>query len=300
MIRISNAFRILGFATLVGLGLAVPLGAGPSTYRAECAAIATSDWGGFTIDEAVDVPADEASPAHCRVRGTIDEEIRFELLLPLEADWNGRFVMGGGGGFVGSVQNQAMGLAGRESPLARGFATAGTDTGHQGSGIDATWALDREDREVNFGHRAVHVTAEAAKTIVRLHYGRDIAFSYFLGCSRGGGQGMMAAQRYPDDFDGIVAGAPAFDWPGVGLAFLQTQQALYPDPTDLSAPVVTPEVRRLLEAAILEACDADDGIEDGILTDPRSCDFRPSDLPRCVEGGPESGCAGLPFRFEPA
>jgi len=283
--------RTFGLAAVFALGPATPILPGPSTYRADCDAIAVMEWSGFTIDEAVERPANDSAPAHCRVRGTIDEEIHFELLLPLEADWNGRFVMGGGGGFVGSVQNQAMELAGRASPLARGFATVGTDTGHQGNAIDASWALDRDDREVNFGSRAVHVTAEAAKTIIRIHYARDIAFSYFLGCSRGGGQAMMSSQRYPDDFDGIVGGAPAYDWTGIGLGFIQNQQALYPDPANLSEPVVTAEVRELLQSAILDTCDAKDGIEDGILNDPRACDFRPADLPRCVEGRAGPGCA---------
>ena len=259
-------------AAVLTLAAFTPAPAADLVPALTCDQLAAMSWSGFVLDEVSEIEAGANDPAHCRVRGTIDEEIHFELLLPLAGDWNGRFLMGGGGGFVGSVQNQALQFAGPVSVLTRGFATAGTDTGHQGPGIDASWALDRPDREVNFGHRAVHVTAEAAKTIVRLFYGRDIEYSYFIGCSRGGGQAMMSSQRYPDDFDGIVSGAPAYDWPGLGAFFLQTQQALYPDPNDLTTPVITDEAASILEAAILEACDGNDGVEDGFMTNPMACD----------------------------
>ena len=244
-----------------------------------CDELTAMSWTGFALDEVSEIAATGNDPEHCRVRGTIDDEIRFELLLPQAADWNGRFFMGGGGGYVGSVQNQALQFAGPESLLSRGFATVGTDTGHRGFGTDASWALNRPDREVNFGHRAVHVTAETAKTIIRLYYGRDIEYSYFLGCSRGGGQGMMSSQRYPDDFDGIVSGAPAYDWTALGALFLQTQQLLYPDPSDLSTPVITDEAAQTLETAILEACDENDGLRDGIMTNPLECDIDLSTIP---------------------
>ena len=252
---------------------------GGTTYRLTCADLTSIDWSGFVLDEVSEIAATTNDPAHCRVRGTIDSEIHFELLLPMPQHWNGRFVMGGGGGYVGSVQNQALYYAGPPSVLARGFATAGTDTGHSGSGTDASWALDRPDREVNFGYRAVHVTAQTAKTIIRLYYGRDIDYSYFLGCSRGGGQGMMSSQRYPDDFDGIVAGAPAHDWTGLGAFFIQIQQALYPDPNDLSTPVIDADAAKVLETAILEACDDRDGIADGFMTDPTACDIDLDSIP---------------------
>ncbi|HVR29955.1 MAG TPA: tannase/feruloyl esterase family alpha/beta hydrolase [Thermoanaerobaculia bacterium] len=227
-------------------------------------------------------------PAHCKVAGTIEQEIRFELLLP--DSWNGRFVMGGGGGFVGSVQNAAQtSLLHGGTALERGYATAGTDTGHQGLGTDASWALENPERELNFGHRAVHLVAEASKAILRRHYGRDAERSYFFGCSRGGGQGMMESQRYPEDFDGIVAGAPAYDWPGIGAGFVRTQQEIYPDPGDLSAPVITTANRALLAREITARCDALDGVADGVIDDPRRCPFDPAALPRCPseEGGPE-------------
>ena len=162
----------------------------------------------------------------------IGPEINFELLLP--GEWNGKFIMGGGGGFVGSVQNQAQeGLSAGPTPLQRGYATAGTDTGHSGAGLQAEWALNNEERELNFGHRAVHLTADVAKSIIRTFYGDEIDYSYFFGCSRGGGQGMMESQRYPEDFDGIISAAPAFNWTGIGAGMVRNTQLLYPD-ADLS------------------------------------------------------------------
>ena len=160
---------------------------------------------------------------------------------------------------------------------------------HAGGGIEASWALDHPERQENFGHRAVHLTAEAAKSILRHYYGETERYSYFVGCSRGGGQAMMESQRYPEDFDGIVAAAPAYHWTALTAGFVQTQQAIYPD-GDTSTPVITPENLALLGSSILAACDAHDGVEDGTMTDPRSCDFEPADLPRCADDAPGVGC----------
>ena len=213
-----------------------------------------------------EVPADDGTGriAYYDVEGVIGGTIQFELLLPDQ--WNERLVMGGGGGFVGTVQN-AM-----RSSIRRGYATVGTDTGHQGPG--GNFALDDALAQVNFGHVAVHRTAEVAKAIIRAHYGADPTYSYFLGCSRGGGQAMMASQRYPEDFDGIVAGAPAFDWTGVGATFLQITQAFYPDPDVLDRTVLTSaELDRFIEDVVRQ-CDEQDGLEDGIISDPANVEFR--------------------------
>jgi len=155
-----------------------------------------------------DLQENPRGKAYVKAEGVIGGNIRFELLLP-EA-WNGRFVMGGGGGFVGTVQNSAS------YSVNLGYATVGTDTGHEWQpGYMAGWAFDNLEAQLNFAYLAVHRTAEVAKAIIRSYYGTDAAYCYFAGCSRGGGQAMMESQRYPNDFDGIVAGAPAFDWPGL-------------------------------------------------------------------------------------
>ena len=225
------------------------------------------------------VSASADIPAHCQVEGVIETEIQFELLLPEPSEWNGRFLMGGGGGFVGTVQNQARTLYGHGGgPLQRGYATVGTDTGHVGGGIEASWALSNPTRQMNWGHRAVHLTAEAAKSIIAEYYGRAADHSYFVGCSRGGGQAMMESQRYPDDFDGIVAAAPAYNWTAFTAGFLQAQQEMFPNGGS-DDPVVRKETLELLGSSILSACDAEDGVTDGVMTDPRRCSFLPSDLP---------------------
>ena len=204
--------------------------------------------------------------SHLEVRGTIGGHIRFELLLP--DSWNGRFVMGGGGGFVGTIQNGA-----RDS-VNKGYATVGTDTGHQSEpGYLATWALNDLEAKVNFGYLAVHRTAEVAKALIRAFYRAEPEHSYFLGCSRGGGQAMMEAQRYPNDFEGIVAGAPAFDWTGLAAMGVSIGKALYPDPAHLDSTVITKETLQNLQRAIIEQCDANDGLEDGVIQDPASAKF---------------------------
>jgi len=166
---------------------------------------------------------------HCKVAGVIEKEIKFELLLPKE--WNGRFMMGGGGAYVGSIQNQALAYGSGPGALERGYATVGTDTGHVSSYVDGSWALNNIERQENFGHRAVHLTAVTAKSIIERYYSRAPKYSYFVGCSRGGGQAMMETQRYPEDFDGLVAGAPAYDWPGFRAGQIRTIQKMFPEET---------------------------------------------------------------------
>jgi feruloyl esterase len=204
--------------------------------------------------------------AHMEIKGTIGGHIRFELLLP--DSWNGRFVMGGGGGFVGTVQNAAR------DTVNKGYATAGTDTGHQSEpGYLATWALDNIEAKVNFGYLAVHRTAEVAKALIRAYYGKDSEHSYFVGCSRGGGQAMMESQRFPSDFEGIVAGAPAFNWTGIGASMVAIAKALYPDPTRLDTNVLSKATLQKLADAIIAQCDEQDGLKDGVIQDPASAHF---------------------------
>ena len=220
---------------------------------------------------------------HCKVTGVIGTETNFELLLP--DDWNGKFVMGGGGGFVGGIINTALMYA----SLQTGYATVGTDTGHSGHPITADWAYNNPERLVSFGHQAVHRTAVTSKALIRAYYQRDIDRSYFTGCSRGGGQALMEAQRYPSDFDGIVAGAPAYNWTeGLGAGTLVINRAMYPDPDDLEEAVIGPQDQELIESTYLAQCDALDGLEDGILNDPRQCDFDVASL--ACEPGKSADC----------
>jgi len=227
----------------------------------------------------ISVAANQNPVPHLSVHGIIGKEIQFELLLPQE--WNGRFAMGGGGGVVGSIQNSA------KFSLSRGFATVGTDTGHQGSGVRANWAQNDIERQLNFGYMAIHRTAVVAKEIIRQYYCHSPDYSYFLGCSRGGGQAMMEAQRFPEDFNGIVAGAPAFTWPALGTEFIQNTKALYPD--KLNEPIISRTDLELLERLVLEQCDTIDGIRDNIINDPRRCTINYDAFPICESTG-EKDC----------
>jgi hypothetical protein len=232
-----------------------------------------------------------AKVAHLKVEGVIGKAIRFELLLPDE--WNGRFAMGGGGGLVGSVQN------GIWRSVKEGYATVGTDTGHQGGGTDGSWAQDDMEAFVNFGHVAIHRTAEVSKAVIRAYYGKNPEKSYFVGCSRGGGQAMMEAQRYPEDFDGIVAGAPAFDWPGFAALGIHIAQALYPDPANMTENVLSQEILDHLYAEVMKQADAQDGLKDGIIDDPVAANFDLARVPnltdaqrvaiRAIYDGPSNG-----------
>ena len=249
------------------------LGAAQSERRG-CSELTTLRLPDIRIDEAVAVPAASSGAvraAHCRVNGVIGTEIRFSVLLP--DSWNQKFFMGGGGGFVGSVQNSAI------TTVNLGFATAGTDTGHQGAITDASWAHNNLERQVNFGYLAVHRTAEAAKAIIASYYGTPTVRSYFQGCSRGGGQALMEAQRFPADFDGIISGAPAFDWTGIAAAMIRNMQALFPDPRKIDALLFTPDVLKSVESRIVETCDKQDGVGDGVIDDPRRCKVDLNTLP---------------------
>jgi len=215
------------------------------------------------------VPDAQKNPhgaAYVSAKGVIGGNIRFELLLP--DVWNGRFVMGGGGGFVGTVQNSAA------DSVNHGYATVGTDTGHEWQpGYMAGWAYNNMEAQLDFGYLAVHRTAEVAKALIRLYYGSDAIYSFFTGCSRGGGQAMMEAQRYPQDFDGIVSGAPAFDWTGLAANAVNIHKTLYPDSAHLDQTALDKEALSKLQQSILEQCDALDGLKDGVVQDPPSAGF---------------------------
>ena len=277
-IALSVAAAIFSARGVNGAGIESTLAA--QGEHAECSHLVMLKLPDVKVSEAVSVPAPSGAAsgtaaggiraAHCRVTGVIGTEIRFSLLLPDQ--WNRKFLMGGGGGFVGTVQNSA------QTTVNAGYATAGTDTGHQGAPTDASWALNNVERRVNFGYLAVHRTAEVAKAIINSYYGAASTRNYFAGCSRGGGQALMSAQRFPEDFDGIVAGAPAYDWTGVGAQFIRTAQVNFPDAHQLSSPLFDQETLKGVEAKILDKCDALDGVKDGVMEDPRRCTFDVSTL----------------------
>jgi feruloyl esterase len=201
----------------------------------------------------------------------VSPAIRFEVWLPEGAAWNGRFQAVGGGGLAGIISYPAMATATRA-----GYASASTDTGHEST--DSAWLSDRQ-RQVDYGYRAIHETTVKAKAIIEAHYGSAEEYAYFNGCSTGGRQGLMEAQRYPDDYDGIVSGAPVNRFTQLHMAQLWTAHATLKTP----GAVLTPENLALVSKTVLAQCDANDGVKDGILTDPRTCDFDPSVL-QCKSG----------------
>ena len=263
--------------TLIFLAAAGALGQPPApskTAATECAALAamTLTDARITSAEAVAAKPDGIPVPHCKVLGVIGAEIRFQMLLP--DAWNGRFLMAGNGGFAGSLDNDY-------SSVRRGFAFADTDTGHQGSGIQAGWAMGHPDRLANYGHVAVHRTAETAKAIVRAYYGRAAQYSYFEGCSNGGRQALMEAQRYPQDFDGLLAGAPAYDFTSIAAGFVKNIKAVFPTRNSARTPVVTADNLALIGRAALEACDASDGVRDGVIGAPDTCRFSLASVKAC-------------------
>jgi feruloyl esterase len=209
-------------------------------------------------------------PAYCRVAMTLtpssDSDIKVEVWIPA-ANWNGKYQAVGNGAFNGTISYPAMATA-----LARGYATSSTDTGHVGGG--ASWAPGHPEKVVDFGWRAVHEMTVASKTIIASHAGRAPAFAYWNGCSAGGRQAMKEAQRFPGDFNGIIAGAPGLDWIGRAAQAVRIARTLeHNEAARLSA-----SDRQVLHRAVLEACDASDGLKDGLITDPRTCHFDPSVL----------------------
>jgi Tannase and feruloyl esterase len=225
-------------------------------------------------------------PAFCRVQGIIqpsnDSHIEFEVWLP-SAGWNGKYAGVGNGGFAGSIAYTGLAAA-----VAAGFATSSTDTGHHAEGTDAGWAIGHREKMVDFGYRAIHETAEHTKTVVRGFYGEAPQRSYFSSCSNGGRQGLMEAQRYPADYDGIVAGAPANFFTHVGDGFFWNLQAMEKDPATYIPETKLP----VIEAAVLAACDALDGLKDGLIGDPRKCHFDPGVL--LCKGRDSSTCLTQP------
>jgi feruloyl esterase len=211
-------------------------------------------------------------PAFCRVAGSIhpstDSDIQFEVWLPEEANWNAKYLGAGNGGFAGSINYQGI-----ASALRRGYATASTDTGHStgASGIDASWANGHPEKLIDYGYRAIHETTLVAKALVKAYYTKALARSYFSSCSNGGRQALMEAQRYPEDFDGIISGAPANNFTHIAADFVWNAQAL-------AASYIPASKLKAIEAATLAACDAADGVKDGVLDDPRKCKFDPGAL----------------------
>jgi feruloyl esterase len=218
-------------------------------------------------------------PAHCRVAAVLapssDSHIEMELWMPVEG-WNGKFLAVGNGGWAGSID-----IADIAASLARGYAAASNDTGHKGG--SGSFALGHPEKAVDFGYRAMHEMAVQSKAMITAFYKRAPQFSYYNGCSTGGRQGLMEAQRYPEDFDAMIVGAPVYNHIRLHASQMARQVEMLKD----ESRIVPREKITLLTNAVLAACDAKDGIQDGILNDPGSCKFDPSVL-LCSEANKEN------------
>jgi feruloyl esterase len=262
--------------------LSPPAGESVLPPKIACADLRSLTGYEFTVESAVAIPVSSDAPAHCRVRGQILPEIQFEVSLP--AAWNRRFYMYGNGGYAGESLDAPQRAGIRNAALRRGFVVAATNTGHEAATEPlATFAQNRQ-KLLDYAFRSLHTTAETGKRIAAAWYGARPTRAYFEGCSTGGRQALILAQRFPEDFDGIVAGAPVLNFSGTMVGYAKMAQALR------AAPIPYAKLS-LLADRVYALCDDKDGLKDGLIDDPRRCDFRPSrDLPKCAEGVDSPDC----------
>lgn len=226
------------------------------------------------VTQAEPIAAEGTVPSYCRVQGYVSPQVGFELRLPL-SKWNGKFIEVGCGGWCGSLWTGAC-----DMPLRRGYACLVSDMGHRSSVIGGPWAYNNVEAEIDFAFRATHVAKLAGSAITERFFSTPPTKSYFMGCSQGGRQGLLAAQRFPWDFDGIIAGGPPIEMSPLIMNTLVT----YLDAQGGgSEPQLSSAAVRLMHESVLRKCDLDDGVKDGVVGDPPSCKFTPSDL-LCRDG----------------
>lgn len=283
LVRMSSDSCAPGPATVwAALGLLALLGtdAGAQTVaQAEVDACrALADMPSLTITSARVRAARGGGPSYCYVRGILPPAIGFHVQLPLRDAWNGRFLKWGDGGKDGDLDFA-------DHRVAEGYAVANSNMGHDnGAEPGSSFGYDNRQAEIDFGHRAVHLTTIAGRRIVQAYYGREPMYSYFEGCSTGGREGLMEAQRYPYDFDGIVAGAPAHLYQDMNVARTWLLQKMYLGgfagslsyDTDGDGLPDSARKTQVLIDAVLDKCDDVDGITDGVIDDPHACDFVPA------------------------
>ena len=282
----------VGAVLLAGLGLSAQTASSgrttsPSTGSATaCAALGGLTFGTATITAATDITSGELAvsatdtvthmPRFCRVqavsRPSADSDILFEVWLPDAQTWNGKFLSVGEGGFAGVLNYARNGLDGTmEQVVKRGYATASTDTGHRNT--ETWWAVGHPEKAADYLYRAKHETTVAAKAIVSTYYGRAASHAYFSSCSNGGRQGLIEAQRYPDDFDGLVIGAPWNFQSHSNAGFVWNAQAM-----DAPGAAIPPEKLPAINRAAVAQCDKNDGLADGVISDPSRCHLETKSL----------------------
>ena len=292
--------------SIAGVAAQGPQGSAPArasdvSQSTQCSALTgrTFDNGTAIVDATMvasgtlpisDAAAASNLPPFCRVQGVSkpsgDSDIRFEVWLPQPAVWNRKFLSTGEGGFAGQLNYQRNGMDGAmDEQLRRGYATASTDTGHRSD--DQWWAVGHPEKAADYLYRAKHVTTVAAKAIVAAYYGQPPSQSYFSSCSNGGRQGLIEAQRYPDDFDGFIIGAPWNFQSHSNAGFVWDAQTL-------AAPGAAIPAEKLpaITAAAVAACDKNDGLADGVIADPQRCTFDPRSL--ICQGAEGTNCLTPP------
>jgi Tannase and feruloyl esterase len=305
MTRRFSAFQMWPAALVLSLGLSFgdmassaqpQTAAAPSIDAQRCTALASADFGNLPdaptrimSARLVDVPADQAgvlasSPIkrYCQVQAYVASQNKFELRLPLPAQWNQRFHLTPCAGFCGAVNGNACNLT-----LARGYASITGNGGHDGHpAFDGVWAANNPALQEDFAWRHNHVITIAGKAITTKFYGQPIVRSYMSGCSKGGHGVLMEAQRFPEDFDGLISIAPVYDLTGRIMAGAWNARAVA-DADGRS--VLNDEVAALVHKSVLARCGSQAGVDEGLVTDPTSCDWRPDSI-ACPVGKTESGC----------
>ncbi len=265
---------VIGAGATLAIWLAL---AGLAQAATPCAALTAQVLPHATVTAAADTPAGQITACKIDVtaRPTANSDIRIEVWIPEGAAWNGRYVQFGNGGFAGQIASRRL-----EAGAALGYAVAMTDDGHQSSeGTDARWALGHPQKVIDYGWRALKETTEAAKALIRAYQGGPAKYAYFQGCSDGGREALMEAQRFPDDFDGIVAGAPAYNFTGLMTLAANDVQALTQSQGFLDADAL-----KALETGALAACGGGK-----YIADPASCRFSPTNL-ACPRGQGRPDC----------
>ena len=247
-----------------------------------CESLSAFKSDGVTTIQSRVVAATADTPQHCRVVGVIAPEIAFEVNLPDR--WNRRFYMTGNGGLAGDAVDTPTN-ADRTAGLSNGFVHARTNTGHDSrKEPSGSFILSNPQKAIDYAYRAVHVTAELAKKVADYYYAQPVQFSYWNSCSNGGRQGLLEAQRYPDDFDGIVANAPWVDQTGFTVGAMWNQKAMTQAP-------VSPAKMLVVAQKVMDKCDANDGLKDGLIDDPRACRFDAArDVPACAADADAADC----------
>ena len=248
--------------------------------EAGCAHLSSAAFPNTKISSAKVVAASGKTPAYCEVAGVISpvKGSHIGVVYRLPDNWNGKLLGLGGGGWAGDLR-----LVAAEPGLARGYATAQTDAGHDTANLWDTSFASNPAAVDDFAHRGIHLMTTTGKLVVAKYYGQAQKKAYFQGCSTGGRQGLMEVQRYPDDYNGVIAGAPVYTLTTQTMALLRSQTFAH------SGASVTPAQLAHLNEAVLAACDAPDGVKDGFVTDPRACTFDPAKV-QCKAGETSESC----------